>query len=171
MLLWVLIATVGRLMPHPANVTPLTSLSILSSRYFNVKQSALITLLSLFLSDVLLAFFQGYSIFGTWSLFTYSGFLSITLLNHRFLHKVKNCKFFGQFFICTGFSVLGYWLWTNFGTWLCTTLYPHSLPGLMNCYTAALPFLRNALIGGLAWSALLYALLSWRPARQIFYHI
>ena len=46
-ILWVVIATIGRLVPHLPNVTPLTSLCVLTGRYYSVKISCLMMLVSL----------------------------------------------------------------------------------------------------------------------------
>lgn len=43
------------------------------------------------------------------------------------------------------FSVLFFFVWTNFGVWL--FWYPKTLEGLIRCYTLALPFLANQLRG------------------------
>lgn len=43
-------------------------------------------------------------------------------------------------------STLGFYAWTNFGVWHVGELYQHTWTGLVNCYIAGLPFLRNQLI-------------------------
>ena len=156
-LLWIAIATLGRLIPHPPNATPLTSLCVLSSRQFSLKTSCFMMLLSLLLSDILLAFIQHHAIFGLWSLFTYSGFLMIMFGGARFIRQDTS---FLNTFIFTGFSSIGFWLWTNLGTWLTTSLYQHTGYGLLTCYAAAIPFLRNAIIADLIWLAVLQYLLT-----------
>jgi hypothetical protein len=44
---------------------------------------------------------------------------------------------------------------SDFGVWL-GSLYPHTWQGLTTCYVAALPFLRNELMGDLFYSGLLF---------------
>lgn len=44
----------------------------------------------------------------------------------------------------------------NFGVWAFDTLYPKTPSGLLQCYAAAVPFLRNLLLGNLLYSALLF---------------
>ena len=67
----------------------------------------------------------------------------------------------------------GFWIWTNFGVWLTSHLYPKSFAGLIACYTLALPFLRNALLGDLIWGVLIfgifYILLGRKRAESICY--
>jgi hypothetical protein len=58
--------------------------------------------------------------------------------------------------LITLFGALGFWLWTNFGTWLMTSdLYPKTFQGLVDCFIAGLPFLKNSLIASLAYSFIL----------------
>ncbi|MCH9770353.1 MAG: hypothetical protein K0U12_05680 [Gammaproteobacteria bacterium] len=154
MLLWVLVATVGRLVPHVPNMTSLLALSLLAGSMLNKKSAALITLVSLLLSDGLLSYFMGYPWLGSWSLFTYSGFLLIALVGSSLNLSSK----YSKLFLITLFSSFGYWVWTNLGVWWFS--YPHSLQGLSSCYLLALPFLRNALVGDVAWMFVLFVALS-----------
>jgi hypothetical protein len=45
---------------------------------------------------------------------------------------------------------------TNFAVWAMDDMYPHTGAGLAICYTAALPFFRNALAGDLFFTAVLF---------------
>jgi len=49
---------------------------------------------------------------------------------------------------------------SNFAVWTFTDLYAHGIRGLIACYVAALPFLRNTILGDLTWLAALLAGLS-----------
>ena len=151
-LLWIFIAVAGRLLPHPPNVTPITSLCIFAGTQLSRKLSLLITLLALALSDLLLAWLHGYPAFSAESIFTYSGFAVIVLLSSRLSHTPAA----KQLFIYVISASLGYWLWTNFGVWLLYADYAKNMTGLITCYTAALPFLRNSLLGDVAWMAIIY---------------
>lgn len=153
----IIVATVGRLIPHLPNATPLTSIAILSGLYFSKRVAVLLTLSSLLVSDILLASFTQYSmlghwsmfstsVFGSWSWFTYSGYLFMCLCvrqpRQHFIIKMAGY---------TVGATLLYWLWTNLGTWLTGQLYPLSWSGLSSCYLMALPFLRNALAANLVY--------------------
>jgi hypothetical protein len=46
-------------------------------------------------------------------------------------------------------SSLFFYLYTNFGWWLLTNMYPHTWQGLIQCYIMGLPFLKNNLLGNL----------------------
>jgi hypothetical protein len=45
---------------------------------------------------------------------------------------------------------------TNFGVWALGELYPRTAPGLVACYTAALPFFRNMLLADAFYCAVLF---------------
>lgn len=152
-ILWVLIATLGRLIPHLPNTSPFTSLSVLAGQRLSKKLAITIMLTSLLLSDCLLAWLKGYPLFGAWTLFNYSGFL-IILLAANCKHAANN-QSLTPLLGLTALASLFFWTWTNFGTWLTAGLYPTTLAGLLQCYVAGIPFLQNALITSLLWTALL----------------
>jgi hypothetical protein len=45
---------------------------------------------------------------------------------------------------------------TNFGVWLVSGMYGHTLQGLAACYVAAIPFLQNTIAGDLFYATLLF---------------
>jgi hypothetical protein len=149
-LLWIAIAVLGRIIPHPPNATPLAALAILSGYVFRKNWAVLITLISLAISDLLLAVLQNQPVFGDWSLFTYSGFIMVAYLAPEGF-RVKKQIIIWEYVLV---STLVYWLWTNFGTWLTSGMYTHDAGGFFECYLAALPFLRNALIGNIVYMLL-----------------
>jgi hypothetical protein len=58
--------------------------------------------------------------------------------------------------VCSVASTLAFYLLTNAAVWHVGVWYPRSFAGLIDCYVAAVPFLFNALVGDLAFSALLF---------------
>ena len=54
-------------------------------------------------------------------------------------------------------SCLLFFLLTNFGSWLSLSVYEPTFAGLMNCYAAGLPFLRNSLISTAIFSCVLFS--------------
>ena len=160
---WIVLGVVARLIPHPANVTPMTSISLFGGAQLGRKAAYALTFLVLVLSDLLLAAVNGHQAFGAWTFFTYTGFAAIVYAG-GFLHQRPGAlRTVG---LLLG-SSLGFWLWTNFGTWATGAygLYPRNIEGLAACYMAALPFLRNALLGDLAWGAVFF--LGFAGVRQM----
>ena len=146
LILTFLVGILGRAIPHPWNLTPTVSLSLISGQYFRKKNALMVTLLSLLVSDCLLAVIQHHAVFGSWSLFTYTGLLLTTLIAQQY-----NIKTASDAFLLVSISSLTYWAWTNVGCWLSMPEYPTTFQGLWQCFTMALPFLKNQIIGDLLW--------------------
>ena len=53
-------------------------------------------------------------------------------------------------------SAVGFFLVTNFAVWWGSAFYPQDAGGLLACYVAALPFLKNAIAGALFYSLLMF---------------
>jgi hypothetical protein len=152
--LWIVLGILGRLIPHPPNMAPMTSVALFGGAQLSRTRAFAVTMLTMLVSDVLLAAIEGHSVFGLWSLFTYSGFAVIVLAG-MFLRTVPTA---GRTLGMLAGSSLFFWLWTNFGVWLVGegTPYAHTFDGLVACYVAAIPFLGNALVGDLAWGLMLF---------------
>lgn len=58
-------------------------------------------------------------------------------------------------------SASGFFIISDFGTWLGTGLYPHTWSGLMTCYVAALPFYGKGILSNLLFSAIFFGLPAW----------
>lgn len=152
-ILYIALASCSRLIPHPPNVTPLVNLSLFAGVQLSRAMSFIIIIASLIFSDIGLHFIYGYPIFGSWSIFTYSFLLMLVWIGSKINFSARN------YIMTVLFSSLGFWLWTNFGTWLLSGIYPKNLNGIIDCYLAALPFLRNQLLGDFMWlGATLYCL-------------
>lgn len=148
---WIFICVVGRLIPHPANFTPLTNLCLFAGSKLSKRLAFLVILVALLVSDITLAYWQGHQVLSSWSIFTYSGFAATVCLGTKIPNGSKLTTLAYVFA-----SSLGFWIWTNFGTWLCSGMYALTPWGLSNCYLAALPFLRNALCGDLVWFGVVF---------------
>jgi hypothetical protein len=152
--LWVIFGTLGRLIPHAPNVSPMTSIALFSGSQLGRVLSFVVALLTMIISDIALAKMTGYPAFGIWSIFTYSGFAAIIVAGFWLRKNPSAARTFG-FLLASSF---GFWLWTNFGIWATgeSGMYPHTAQGLVACYVAALPFLGNALVGDMAWGFVLF---------------
>lgn len=161
---WIILGALGRLLPHPPNVTPMTSIALFGGSQLGRALGFAVVMISMILGDIGLAYLMGYQAFGAWSLFTYTGFAAIILAGSWLRSTPSALRTLG---FLLG-SSLGFWLWTNFGLWAVGgegALYPRTMEGLVACYVAALPFLRNALAGDLIWGAALF--LSFHGVRRL----
>jgi len=140
----ILLAALSRLLPHPPNFAPIASLGIFGGAVVANKKYALILPLgALLLSDILFELFTDtrgfYDISQT---FVYGAVILITLL----ATQIKKVNTINILFACLWSGAIFYIL-SNFGVWLNGSLYPKTFAGLMQCYTAAIPFYKNELFG------------------------
>ncbi len=133
-----LAAVLTRLVPHLPNFTPVTAIALFGGLYISNKILAYaLPLIIMFISDIFLGF-------SSITLFVYSGFMLVTLIGT--LRKKSN--------ILTIFmGSLSFFIVTNFGVWLLG--YPKTWTGLVECYTIALPFFRNSLLGDFFYSGIM----------------
>jgi len=131
------LAAAARLVPHPWNFAPIVALGV----YTGAKSSKLrtgvgITLAALLVSDAVLGFYNG-----MW--YVYAASLIPVLLG-SLLRKREG---FGTIVAAGLASNLSFFVVTNFVGWAAGTLYPHTSAGLGACFTAAIPFYGNQLLG------------------------
>mgnify|MGYP003120816302 FL=1 len=128
----IVLAVLTRLIPHPPNVAPITAIALFGGSRFNDKKMAfLLPMLCMFISDI----FLGFSVITP---FVYLSFMMISYIGIN-SKKISNGTILGS-------STL-FFLLTNFGVWMLG--YPFTLAGLVSCYTMALPFFVNTIIGDL----------------------
>jgi hypothetical protein len=112
----------------------------------NKRLAYVLPLLSLFLTDVFFQLFtniQGF--YGGQMFFVYGAFLLITFIGTL----IKKANAVNVFLAAIGTGVL-FFLISNLGVWILSTMYPHTGAGLIACYAAAIPFYRNDLFGSFA---------------------
>lgn len=137
--LFILVAAIMRLFPHLPNVTPITAMALFSGVYFDDKRFAFaMPLIAMFLSDLFLGF-------STITPFVYIAFILVGIIGVT--SKKLNIK-------TVLLSSLSFFVITNFGVWLLS--YPKNISGLMECYTLAIPFFRNSLLGDLFYAGVMY---------------
>ena len=166
--LLILLAAFSRLVPHPANFAPIGGMALFGAAYYNKKYWAyLIPIISMWISDLILnnvvyaQYFDRFVWFYAGSLFTYGAFTFIVLLGTFSLKKVRVPNLF---FSALGASVI-FFLVSNFGVWFSSGMYPHTWQGLTVCYTAAIPFFKNTLLGDVFYTTALFGvfeLAAWR---------
>ncbi len=157
----ILIGIISRLLPHPANFAPISALALFSGAYLSRKNAIIIPLAAMFISDIFLGFHVTMP-------YVYASFALIALFGYLLKKKTS-------FINITALSLSGsflFFLITNFGVWLSAGMYPHTIPGLTQCFTLAIPFYRNTILGDLVYSGAFfgtYALINsyvLKPARQ-----
>lgn len=134
----ILIAILTRLLPHPPNFAPITSIALFSGFHFANKRLALfVPLIAMFISDLFI---------GVHSLMPviYLSFLLISILSFY----MKSLSISNVVLASILFFVL-----SNLGVWY--FYYPLTWAGLTSCFVLAIPFFVNALAGDLFYTSVL----------------
>ena len=142
----IVVAAALRLVPHPPNFTPIGAMALFSGAYLGRKALAFAAPLgALLLSDVVLGFYHGQAT-------VYFSVALIVMIGMVALSRVSPLRV-GAAAILS--SVL-FFVVTNFGMWLFSGFYPHTIAGLETCYVAAIPFFQNTIAGDLFYATLLF---------------
>ena len=160
---WLIFIILVRLLPHPAGSTPLFCTTLLLGLFFSRIQTILFGLFVFVFSDIILSGVYHFPMFGIWSFFTYSSFVVAFFLGAIFLNLFS---LLNTFYAIISSTFL-FWLLTNFGTWLSTTLYPKTMIGLFTCFIAGIPFLKNSLLGNLLWGMIIFSILHFYNNKAI----
>lgn len=151
--LFILLAALSRLIPHPANFAPIGAMALFGAAYYSRYIWAfIIPIVSMWISDLILNNVVYVQYFDNFVWFTYGAFILIALMGIFTLQKVKVPNLL---FSALGASVI-FFLVSNFGVWFAGTMYPKDFGGLMACYTAGIPFFKNTVMGDLFYVAVLF---------------
>ena len=123
-----------RYIPHPPNFTPLIALTMYGSIFFGLSALPVI-ILAFAISD----FFIGFHSLLIWTW----GSLLLVGLTGKYYKSIFS-RLFGSLI-----SAFIFYFITNFGVWLFSNFYEKSFFGLIECYTLAIPFFGNTLLGTL----------------------
>ena len=151
--------------PSWANFSPVTSMALFAGAYaFNKRQAIFLSVLPIWISNLILnnwvypQYFEGFS--WGFDVVHLTLFAGIALLGSR----ISNMTTFVGANLAT---VIGFFILSNFAVWAGdaigygfkagnTVVYAKDFSGLMTCYAAALPFLKNALISQFFFSSVMF---------------
>jgi hypothetical protein len=169
----ILVSTWMRLLPHPANFSPLMAVALFSGAFLGERRwlACLVPLAALFLSDLVIGFDATLPfVYGAMILAVLMGQLLARALKPKTTTSVRVAKgvsFLGFTTLATVAASLLFFVISNFGVWWVGRLYPLTQAGLVNCYLQGLPFLLKSLCGDLVYTYLLFsawlALCVWMP--------
>ncbi len=145
------IAIAARITPHIPNIAPVAALSLFAAflgRSWIV--GAVAALIVMAISDLFVGVYDWriqasvyacislYALFGPW----------LTQRSSRALVPAS--------LMAALAGGLAFFIITNFTVWAFGTMYPHTLAGLIENYTMALPFYRATLLGDLMWTGFFF---------------
>lgn len=143
----IILAAVMRLIPHVPNFTPLAAMALFAGTYLKRKELAFaIPVAAMLISDIFLGFHQT-------MIAVYASFAIIVTVG---FYLRRNAKVQNVVLASLASSVI-FFVITNFAVWASGSVgYPMNLAGLTQCYVAAIPFFRNALLGDLFYNAVFF---------------
>ena len=152
---FVIFAVLARMpfMPHPWNFTPVAAALL----YFGARGSRRqlwVPFALLAASDVILTKYV-YAYAFSWDHFvTWAWYAAILWLGTRLTDNTNWLRVGGAALA----SSVSFFVVSNFAVWGCWNMYPKTLPGLMTCYAAGLPFFRHAMVGDLLFTTVMFGL-------------
>ncbi|KKP86593.1 MAG: hypothetical protein UR87_C0015G0004 [candidate division CPR3 bacterium GW2011_GWE2_35_7] len=144
-LVLVSLGILSRFLDHPANFTPIAAIALFVGVKLNSKIAPFVSLIMIVISD----FFIGLHdvIFFTWGSFLIISLIGIYIRNRKGILPIIGGALVS--------SIL-FFIVTNFGVWMVGKWYELNLIGLIKCYTLAIPFFRNTLLGDLFYTGIFF---------------
>lgn len=157
----IFLAALTRIIPHWFNFSPIAAMCLFGAAYVKDKRLGLVLpLAAMWLSDFFLNNFVYASYYEpqfwgfTWlaNFWVYAAFGLVFGIGLVLSKKITATN---VILSALGSSLI-FFLVTNFEVWFSGTMYPKTFAGLMACYIAGLPFLKNTLTGDLFYAAILF---------------
>lgn len=152
----ILIGGAFRLLPHPANFTPIGAMALFGGAVLGRKYALVVPLAALFAGDLFLGFYGWKIMSAVYGSFVLVGVLG--LFTRRYAEMIHESPLRGGSRVL-GASLLGsilFYLITNWAVWAFGIMYPKTVIGLVQSYAMALPFFRNTIMGDLFFSGVFF---------------
>ncbi len=143
-----------RVLPHPDNVTPTAALALFAGVTLSPALAFTVPLLVMMASDIFIGFHPLFWL--VWPTFALVTWIGQSLRGKEGALPILLASF--------GSSAL-FFAVSNLGVFLFEKMYPLTWAGLVECFTMALPFFRNSLIGDLAYTAAAFTLFAMAARR------
>ncbi|PJZ71176.1 hypothetical protein CH373_01270 [Leptospira perolatii] len=157
----------ARFLPHPPNFTPVGAMSIYAGARIKGWNAYLVPILTMLISDRVLAWIHGFDWFHNTLPVVYASLLLNVFLGKTYLSdnssklRVVSVSFVGS---------IQFFLTTNFAVWALSSMYPYTSEGLITCYVAAIPFFQWTLVGDLVYASILFGIFDTLEIRLARYY-
>lgn len=153
-------AVLTRILPHAPNFTAVPAMALFSGAMFQRRWLAFAApVIAMMIADVILCAF----VYGLDRLIAtppmYLATLATVWIGMRLPGSLAGVGLGAVASTATFFTI------TNFAVWAFGSMYPRTPTGLLACYTAALPFATNMLLGTVLYGTGLFVLWSWLERR------
>ncbi len=147
--LLIVIGVAMRLLPHPSNFTPVTAIALFAGVILAPRLAVTLPLIIMVASDLIIGPHPLF--FLTWGCFFLVSLLGVFLRNHMRP---------GGLFMGSLAGSLLFFVVTNLGVFFMQDFYTKDWVGLAICFTRALPFFRNSVVGDVFYTGVLFGLFS-----------
>ncbi|HAH04414.1 MAG: hypothetical protein UV78_C0008G0011 [Parcubacteria group bacterium GW2011_GWA2_43_17] len=147
LLLLAFIGVVMRLVPHPANFTPVFAIALFAGFYLSKKWSLILPLAIMLIGDFFIGFYDWKLMLVVYGSIALAGLIGLATRNNRNIFTVATA---------TLLASIVFFLTTNLAVWYFSSWYSHDWTGLFQCYTLAVPFFKNSLLGDLFFVSLFF---------------
>jgi hypothetical protein len=144
-LLIIFIAVLSRLILHVPNFTPIAAMALFGGAYLNRKYALFVPIIAMLVSDLFIGFYSPVVMFSVYGSFLLTGLVGLWLAKRKSPTNV---------ILAAVFSSILFFVITNFAVWF--MWYPRSLVGLITCYTLAIPFFRNTILGDFFYTGVFF---------------
>lgn len=142
--LLVAVGVLARLLPHPANFTPIAAIGLFGGSYLPKRWALVLPLVAMIISDAFIGFYGLGTMLAVYGSFALVGLIGLWVKQHRSA---------GMILTASLVSSLLFFLITNAAVWLDPLSgYAPGLHGLLASYTAGLPFFRGTALGDLSYT-------------------
>lgn len=150
------------------NIAPITAIAVFGAIRFSSRQLAVaVPLLALLITDLVKEVLYPLGLSHDWGIYqgmwVVYGTTALIAVISRLAHGTRSPAVIA---VTTLAGSCLFFLVTNFAEWAGGTLYPRTAEGLATCFTMAIPFFRNSLIGDFAFSTVLFG--AWAVAEARF---
>jgi len=138
-----------RILPLPANFAPVAALALFGGVFLGKKYAIIVPLAAEILSDFIIGFYDLGVMLSVWLSFAAVGLIGLLLRKHKNITNI--------IYASLGASVL-FFVATNFAVWAQGAWYDKTWQGLVLCFTMALPFFRNTILGDIFFIAVFFGI-------------
>lgn len=162
--LLVAIGVVGRWGQPDWAFTPIAAIGLLAGYALPWRLAVTVPLVAMLITDLALPSYGSVAI-----LLTVYGAMAVTPWLGSWLRRPVGSLRVGlaRWFGLAASPALLFFVTTNFAVWAATSHYPKTTAGLVDCYVAAIPFLKRMLAGDLTYAAILFAVAAFAGAYSL----
>lgn len=136
-----------RLLPHSWNFTPIVAIALFAGTYLGKREAIFIPVTAMFIGDLFIGFYEWQILIPVYFSFALAGLIGLAIKKHKSAETILA----GSILASVLFFVI-----TNLAVWFFSPLYAHTIAGLGQCFTMAVPFFRNTLLGNLFYVGILF---------------